>query len=98
MGQGNDSAHAELPFKAEPDIDQDGEDGCRHRRDSVPEQFLTDFGADEFGAPVFNRSAQSGLHRLHRFLLGGVTTFLALHTDQDVGGLAEFLQSDLAKA
>ena len=97
MDQGCHRAEAELPFEAEPDVDEHGENGEANRHQPVQKQLFGDFGPNEFGAPVLDLRAKGLLGLGHGYLLGRLPAGLALDADQHVRRLAEFLQRHFAK-
>ena len=59
MDQRHDGPDRELPFEAEPDVGEDGEQGVDGRLRAGPEQILTDLRADELDPPVADVVAEA---------------------------------------
>ena len=97
MDQGNHGANAEMPFEAEPDIDQHQNHRQGYGHGANFNQFATDLGTDEFGAAIVQAIAKGGTHFCHRLLLGRGVASLFLDPDQYSVFGAKFLQRHFAQ-
>ena len=70
MEQRDHGPDGELPFEAEPDVEQNRDQGVAGRLNAGPKQILADLGADELDPPVTDVLAEllgkGGLNRVDR--------------------------------
>ena len=90
------AATRELPFEAEPDIDQDADHGDDHGDRAAGDQLAGNGRADHLDAAIFDRIAERLLHLGDRFLLL-LLRRLGGDADEHGIGCAEFLDLNLAE-
>ena len=95
---GDHGAERELPFEAEPEIDQDRADRHDDADRAVGQELARDARADHLDAAVFDLVAERALDLLDRGLLRVLAAGLLRDADQHVGRPAELLQLHLAEA
>ena len=95
---GDHGAECELPFEAEPEIDQDRDDREHQAEHAVGQKFAGDARTQHLGALNVDAVAERAAKLLHGCLLRGVTARLLGNADQNVLGAAELLQLDFAEA
>ena len=79
MEERDDGAYRELPFEAEPDVDEDGDHRDQNRNDTLMRKLTRDLRTDRFDAAIVDPRTQRLLDLGDRILLRllGVDAFLA---------------------
>ncbi len=96
--QRGDGADAELPFEAEPDVEQHADHGGDDRQRPVPGKLPGNTRTDNLDTPVVVFvGAEGALRLLHGLLLRRVAARLRRDADQHLVGRAESLHLDIAE-
>ncbi len=77
MDQGDHRTDAELPFEAEPDVNQHREQGRDHSDRPCACKFARNTWAHHFNAAILNRAAERFFDLRYDILLGLFMAFLA---------------------
>ena len=95
---GDHGAERELPFEAEPEIDQDADDREHQADRAVGQQLARDARPDHLDAPVFDRRRRAPPRTFSTAcLLRLLAARLLRDADQHVGRRAELLQLHVAE-
>ncbi len=95
---GDHGAERELPFKPEPEIDQDGKDREHQAEHAIGQKLAGNARAHDFDAAIVDGIAERAAHLAHRLLLRRVAARLFRHADQHIRRSAELLQLHVAEA
>ena len=97
MHVGDHGAERELPFEAEPEIDEDRADREHEADRAVGEQLGGNARPDHLDAPILDILAERIANLLHRLLLRRVAAGLLGNADQHVVRRAELLELKIAE-